>query len=42
LWASIFSFTCGVNGLVYTTLLASVEISENQWFGGVFQEILKR
>jgi hypothetical protein len=30
------SFTCGVNGIDYTTLLASVEISESQWFNGVF------
>jgi hypothetical protein len=25
-----------VNGIHYTTLFASVEISENQWFNGVF------
>jgi hypothetical protein len=31
----MFSFTCGVNGIDYTTLPASVEISENQWFNGV-------
>jgi hypothetical protein len=31
-----FSFTCGMNGINYTSLLASVEISENQWFNGVF------
>jgi hypothetical protein len=32
----MFSFTGGVNGIDYTTLLASVEISESQWFNGVF------
>jgi hypothetical protein len=32
------SFTCGVNGIDYTTLLTSVEISENQWFNGIFQD----
>jgi len=29
-------FTCGVNGVDYTPLLASVEISENQWFSCIF------
>jgi len=37
----MFSFTYGVNGIDYTTLLASVEISENQWFNGVFQVYLR-
>jgi len=32
----MFSFACGVNRIEYTTLLASVEIIENQWFNGVF------
>jgi len=27
-----------VNGIDYTTLLASVAISENQWFNCVFQD----
>jgi hypothetical protein len=37
MWGSIFSFTGGVNGMDYATLLASVmEISENQCFNGVF------
>jgi hypothetical protein len=36
LWVSIFHFTGGVNGIDYTTLLASVAISEIQWFNGVF------
>jgi hypothetical protein len=36
LWGRIFSFTGGVHGIDYTTLLAAVEISENQWFNGVF------
>jgi hypothetical protein len=31
-----FPFTYGVNGIGYTTLLASVEIGENQWFNGIF------
>jgi hypothetical protein len=33
---SIFLSTCGVNGIDYTALLASVEIIENQWFNRVF------
>jgi hypothetical protein len=31
-----FLLTCGVTGTDYTKLLASVEISENQWFNGIF------
>jgi hypothetical protein len=34
-----FLFICGVNGIDYTPLLASVEISENEWFNGVFRFI---
>jgi len=37
----MLSFTYGVNGIDDTTLLASVEISENQWFNGVFQVYLR-
>jgi hypothetical protein len=33
-----FFFTGRVNGIDYSTLLASVEISENQWFKGVFKD----
>jgi hypothetical protein len=36
-----FSFTCGVNGIDYTSMLAAVEISENRGFDGASRLIGK-